>query len=88
MRHSVLGVSGAIIAYASPVLSQSSGLSFAGSWVGGLETAGEFAFYSAIVNDDARTGTGSFSHVKSGRGEWIRTTDPSVPNRASFLTES
>ena len=59
MRVSLASAVVAVAASLAPALAQQTEPRIAGAWVGGLESAGDFTFYSATIDADARTGTGS-----------------------------
>ena len=59
MRSSPASVIVAVVVSVAPALAQQAEPKMAGIWVGGLESADDFTFYSATIAADVRTGTGS-----------------------------
>jgi pimeloyl-ACP methyl ester carboxylesterase len=59
MRRSLASVIIGVVVSVTPVLGQQAEPKIAGVWIGGLESAGDFTFYSATIAADVKTGTGN-----------------------------
>jgi uncharacterized protein len=59
MRRSPASVIVAVVVSVASAPAQQAEPKIAGAWVGGLQSGGDFTFYSATIDADVRTGTGS-----------------------------